>query len=397
MSLQAERKPGFTFSTLYLLILIAGMSFSVTGSVIPEISSTFRLSRTAVASLPQAQFFGGFFGLIVLGVLISRVRPRLILASAILTMAAGALLIGLIHTYSGLTVFLFFCVGTSMSIIFGLTGVIVSRASGEQAARSLNIHYSFMSAGVVLSPLVYAALFSAGRSYHAMFVVIAVLGFIAGFAVSILSLPHASLGSGYSRAVGLSLFRDHRGFLALILLMSFLYMGSESIPNNWIPKYLDDTFAGFSEFRSRLMLSLFWAAVTGGRHLCAVVLSTWHKPRRLLALLCILAGACLLAAPNMPTRLSSELVLVVSGLFMSGIIPIIFSFSEHLPDSLSSIAFIMILTVGMLGASLTSRAVGFLTDLAGFRLSIMAGALPLFVVTALAACLRKEKKWVGSA
>jgi FHS family L-fucose permease-like MFS transporter len=389
MSLQAKKEG--SFSILYLLILIAGMSFSVTGAIIPEISATFLLSRTAVASLPQAQFFGGFFGLIVLGALISRVQPRLLLAGAILKMAAVALLIGLTRTYTELTVFLFFCVGTSMSIIFGLTGVIVSRASGAQAARNLNIHYSFMSAGVVLSPLVYAALSSAGQSYRAIFLVIAALGFSAGFAVSIVSLPHASLGSGYSRAVGLSLFRDHRRFLALILLMSFCYMGSESIPNNWIPKYLDDTFAGFSEFRSRLVLSLFWTAVTVGRYICAGVLSAWRKPRRLLALLCLLAGGCLLAAPNMGTRIFSETVLVVSGLFLSGIIPIIFSFSEQLPSSLSSIVFILILTVGMLGASLTSRAVGFLTDRAGFRLSIMAGALPLFVVIALVPYLTERR------
>lgn len=378
-----EQSKTFPFYILYCLIFIAGMSFSVTGAIIPEIAKTFNLTSGEVSALPQAQFFGGFLGLVVLGFLFSHASPRILLAFSMLIMAIGALIIVLITRYSGLVLFIFFCIGMSMSIIFGLTGVIVSRASGANSARNLNIHYSFMSAGVVLSPVLYGMLVSAGFSYRAMFMIISGLAFAAGTAAGIIPLPTVQLGEGYSVITIKAFFREHILFLLVILIMSLCYMGSESIPNNWIPKFLDDTFEGFPEFRSRLILSLFWASVTVGRYICAAVLNYWKNPRGLLAILSLFAAACLIIAPNMPGRTSAEVVLATSGLFFSGIIPIIFSFTEQLPERLAGIVFILVLTVGMLGASLASRGVGLLADRFGFRPAIMLGAVPLIIIVVL--------------
>jgi fucose permease len=378
-----EQSKTFPFYILYCLIFIAGMSFSVTGAIIPEIAKTFNLTSGEVSTLPQAQFFGGFLGLVVLGFLLSHASPRILLAFSMLIMAIGALIIVFITRYSGLVLFIFFCIGMSMSIIFGLTGVIVSRASGANSARNLNIHYSFMSAGVVLSPVLYGMLVSAGFSYRAMFMIISGLAFAAGTAAGIIPLPPVQLGEGYSVSTIKVFFREHILFLLVILIMSLCYMGSESIPNNWIPKFLNDTFEGFPEFRSRLILSLFWASVTVGRYICAAVLNYWKNPRGLLAILSLLAASCLIMAPNMSGRTSTEIVLAASGLFFSGIIPIIFSFTEQLPERLSGIVFILVLTVGMLGASLASRGVGLVADRFGFRPAIMLGAVPLIIIVVL--------------
>ena len=385
-----DQSKRFPFYILYCLIFIAGMSFSVTGAIIPEIADIFNLTSGEVSTLPQAQFFGGFFGLLLLGFLLSRVPPRILLSFFILTLAIGALILVFISKYSRLIPFLFFCIGTSMSIVFGLTGVIVSRASGVRSARNLNVHYSFMSAGVVLSPLLYGVLTTAGVSYKALFVIISGLAFAVGTAAAVITLPPVLLGEGYSVRIMKAMFREHLLFLIVILIMSLCYMGSESIPNNWIPKFLDDTFRGFADFRSRLILSLFWAAVTVGRYICAAILNRWNNSRGLLIILSLSAAACLIAAPNMPGRLSAEILLAGSGLFFSGIIPIIFSFTERLPEKLAGIVFILVLTIGMLGASLASRGVGLLADRFGFRPGVMIGAVPLLVIVVLSISGRRS-------
>ena len=373
----------FPFYILYCLIFVAGMSFSITGATIPEIAKIFNLTSGEVSKLPQMQFFGGFCGLLLLGFLISRVSPRVLLSLFMLKLAAGALVLVFIPRYSGLFPFLFFCIGTAMSVVFGLTGVIVSRASGDQSARNLNIHYSFMSAGVVLSPMVYGVLSTAGYSYRMIFIILGTLAFAAGSAAVVIHLPRVQLGEGYAANTMKALFKEHLLFLIVVLVMSLCYMGSESIPNNWIPKYLNDTFSGFSGFRSRLILSLFWASVTIGRYICAAVLKRWNNARGLLVILCFGASACLVAAPIVPSRLPAEILLAGSGLFFSGIIPIIFSFTERLPEKLAGIVFILVLTIGMLGASLASRGVGFLADSFGFRPAIMIGAVPLLLIVVL--------------
>jgi fucose permease len=246
-----------------------------------------------------------------------------------------------------------------------------------------------MSAGVVLSPVLYGILAGADLSYKVVFLLIGALALAAGSLAALISLPPVQLGEGYSMPMMKSLAGGPWRFLILLLVMSLCYMGSESIPNNWIPAYLDDQFRAFTDFRSRLVLSLFWSAVTVGRHICAAILKRWHNARGLLILLCLGAAFCLIAAPNMPGRLGTEMLLAGSGLFFSGIIPIIFSFTERFPQEVAGIVFILVLTVGMLGASLASRGFGFLAERFGFKPGIMSGAIPLLVIVVLSLTARR--------
>jgi len=242
-----------------------------------------------------------------------------------------------------------------------------------------------------LSPILYGLLANAGHSYRATFAIISGLAFVAGTTAAVLSLPPVQLGKGYSMSTLKALFNEHMLFLIVVLVMSLCYMGAESIPNNWIPKFLDDTFTGFADFRSRLILSLFWTAVTVGRYICAAILNRWNNSRGLLIILSLAAAGCLIAAPNMQWRLSAEILLAGSGLFFSGIIPIIFSFTEDLPKKLAGIVFILVLTIGMLGASLASRGIGYLVDSLGFRPAIIIGAVPLLVIVLLS--LSGRRSW----
>jgi fucose permease len=393
------------YALLYALIFTAGMAFSTTGSIVPEISETFALAKTQVSSLPLSQFAGGFVGLGLLAFLVARNRakPGTLLTAAIFTMSASALSLAALTDYSPAVLVAFFCAGASMSLIFDLTGALIARSSGEASARNLNIHYSFMSAGVVLSPLLHGALVFLGARYTALFLSIGVLSAALGVVTLFTSVPRIDLADGFSLPAVGRLPGEYRVFMIVVLAMSFCYMGAEAIPNNWIPKYLDDTFpaaggvtaGGVSGFRSRLVLALFWAAVTAGRRACAALLAAWKKPLALLGLLSLAVALFLIAVPTVKGRGAAESLLAASGLFYSGMIPIIFSLTEHVSKSTSSVMLILALAVGMLGASLTNKAVGLVADAVSFRAAVSMGALPLLVIIALIPVVKRVPSGSG--
>jgi fucose permease len=165
--------------------------------------------------------------------------------------------------------------------------------------------------------------------------------------------------------------------------MNLFYVGSESVPHTWIPKYFYDTFPGYSEFRLRLILSLFWASITAGRHICAVFLRRGAKPQTLLAVNSVAAAVLLAVAPVLRKGVSAEIMFIGSGLFFAGMFPTIISFVEHFSEQVSGTAFILVMASGLAGASVFSRSVGFIADRFGFTIGIMIGALPLISILVL--------------
>lgn len=377
-------KNGIFRYVLYLLEFTAGMSMSVTGSILPDISDVFSLSGSVSASIPAAQFMGGFTALVFIGFVFPLVKPKLLLLCAAAKLTLAAIFISVLGSFSFAVLAAFFCIGTSMSVIFVMPGVITSCEKDGKGAESMNILYSFMSAGVVVSPVVSGLLFERGSHYPAVFAFIAATAFVSAVITALTGFPEFSLGKGLSVAVIKGLAGRHSSFFITVLVMSLCYMGAEAVPNNWIPKYLSDSFPGFSEFRSRLVLSLFWAFITSGRYICVFLLRCWRKPETLLALLAVAAASCVSLAPLMNNRAAAEWLFMLSGLFFSGMMPIILSFTQKLTAGLSGAMFILILTVGMLGASVVSKAVGMTADRAGFGMAIMLGAVPLFVIILLA-------------
>ncbi len=362
---------------LFLLEFSGGLAMSSAGSILPDISDIFQLSRSAASWIPLSQFLGGFTGLLFLGIVLPKLKPRIALSCAAFIMTLSSLLISIIPTFSFTVIASFFFVGAPMVILFALPGVLVTHYRGENTAGDMNILYSFMSAGVVISPVITGVLLTAGYHYPTMFLIISSITFISGIISSLTPFPAVQLGRGLSFHILNELYRNQHFFFIAVLLMSLCYMGAETIPNNWIPKYLNDMFPGFADFRSRLILSLFWASITVGRYLCATLLRFWKKPEGLLAVLSLLTTACLITSPLMNSRIKTEVLFVLSGLFFSGMIPIIFSFSDAFPGDLSGIMFILIMAIGTLSASGFNKLVGIVADGAGFRIAVMLGAVPL--------------------
>jgi fucose permease len=188
------------------------------------------------------------------------------------------------------------------------------------------------------------------------------------------------LGEGFNIPVIRELIQKHKGLFFPVIAMSLCYMAAEAIPNNWIPGYFKSIFPENPGFRSRIFLSLFWASITVGRYICAAILNFWRKPKVLLMILSILSAGCLAAVPAGNNHKWAELMFTLTGLFLSGMIPIIFSFTDLLPEKLAGSCFILVLTIGMIGASGANKVFGFIAAAAGFRVGIAVGSIPALLV-----------------
>ncbi len=382
---------------LYLLIFTAGMSFSLLGAALPDVSLLFDLSKSQASSLPLAQFSGDFAGLLLLGLTLSRAR-HLLYGSALALCAAGVL-ISLAPGFSMWLKVWFFLFGAASGILITLPGMISARVAAGQAARSMNLLYAFFSAGVMTAPIGSGVLVELGLHFREAFLALSGLALVAGVAAAFSRMPIPELGQGLYPTAMRDLVKDHRGILAVVIVMNLCYVGAEAVPNAWIPKYLQDTFPGRSELGSAAVLSLFWGAITGGRFLCAALLKKGVRPRALLAGLAALSCATLAAAPMAGSLMAAQALFVASGLFFSGMFPVIISHTEHIPERSSGTMFIMVMAAGMLGASAAGKSVGVIADAvsfpAGMGLAALLSAGVLFLIPLLSRQSRGGEEFEG--
>jgi fucose permease len=361
-----------------LIIFSTGLSFSLIGAALPDITNLYSLTKTEASTLPFLQFVGAYGGLALL-VFFAK-KPRLLLSTAAMLQCLSALYIAVIPGYTTILKVCFFLFGASGNIIVPLTGMIITRAGEGGAARNLNVHFGFFSAGVMAAPLYSGMLFNHGLHYGPTYLVLSAVAFIAFVAVLPSALPAVSIGSRMNASVLREVFSSHGRYLIIVLVVNVLYVSAESIPNTWIPKYFTDIFPHYSSFRTRFVLTLFWGAITAGRYICALLLHRGVKPVTLMLALSGAASVCLFAAASSRSGLTAELLYMLLGLFLSGIFPIIASSFEKLPERFTGMSFVLLIATGMLGASSVSKLSGFIADQVGFPLAMKTGSLFLIVI-----------------
>jgi fucose permease len=366
-----------------LVIFSTGLSFSLIGAALPDITVLYGLTKTQASTLPFLQFLGAYLGLALLTIASS--RPRLLLAGAAMVQCLAALYIALVPGYSLALKSCFFLFGAAGNIIVPLTGTIITKAGRGGAARDLNVHYGFFSAGVMAAPLYSGLLYNQGFHYGPSYMVLGAVAFAAFIAALLDALPETGNSTRITGSVFRQVFVSHGKFLLIILAVNILYVSAESIPNTWIPKYFTDVFPHYSSFRTRFVLTLFWGAITAGRYICALLLHRGAKPVTLMMSLSGAASICLFAAASSRYGLYAELLFTMLGLFLSGMFPLIASSFERLPEKYTDMSFVLLIATGMIGASGVSKLSGYIADQAGFHLAMKTGSIFLvFVLVVLA-------------
>jgi len=374
---------------LIIFNLVSGLSFSLAGSILPELSSVYSLSSSQAALVPYYHFIGNFGGLLLLGILIQKARTITVASTVLLF--GSSLYLALIPGFTLLFKLSFLVLGASSTVLVALPGMILSRADPGQAAKNLSFLFAFFCIGVILSPAFTSALIRFGFSYRGAFLILSLAAGAALTTSIVFRRPLPDLGEGLSPAVVGGAFKTHGLFLVIIIVIAFLYGAAESIPNVWIPKYLQDR-GGSAGMDVRIILSLFWAAMTVGRYICSWLVARFVKPLILLLSLSLLGGAVLFFTPRLVHPGYSALGFILTGLFLSGMYPLIIAWVDYLPAKYTSM-FMIVWAGSMAGGSVMSRVAGRVIESVSFNMGISIGAVPLALIALLLFYARNQTRF----
>jgi fucose permease len=169
------------------------------------------------------------------------------------------------------------------------------------------------------------------------------------------------------------------GYVAMMVLALFLYVGAEVSVSSGIPLYLQDRFHVDLNKVGLLGTGLFFLALTIGRFSGGVLL-TWMKPRTFLFLTCLLSLAGLLAM-FFPSQTVAVAGFFLIGLGFANIFPLIFSIViDKLPEHANVLSGLMVMAI--VGAAIVPPIMGLVADsLGSVQLSFLVPLLCLVYIT----------------
>ena len=237
---------------------------------------------------------------------------------------------------------------------------------GETAVTAL---HTLLGTGTALAPLIVALLTSGGRWW-----LLPVAVGVASFALALLAL---------TQTLRISAEDDHRSSMlgataiARALPMRFwvwiafalLYGICETLFGNWGTVYLHEQ-RSLPPATANLALAVFWAAVTVGRLLVAVV-STRIPPSLVLRVLPVLIAIALMSVAAAGGATSGVLAFALAGVACSACLPLsIGTASSETPRFVEAISGWMVAAY-MMGYGIGAFAVGPLRQVGNFELSIV--------------------------
>lgn len=337
--------------------LLAGMVLVLLSPALEGVLRTLNVAEQGGGTLYFSYFTGASLSTLSISWLARLSSSRVILQTACALVAAG--LWG--FSFCG-TLFqagcCFFFVGAANAILVAFPGAILASEKGAGSGKAMTILYTFFALGVMLCPSVCGMLLAGGISWQRLFQAMGVLCALYALGVSLSRLPGAEETSGLRWKSIREARAGDRGLLVGAMLLNVLYVGVETSLIGWVVYYLRQIFPEDADvFRASRVLSFFWLAMILGRLLTALVLDRLGS---FLTLGGLILGAAVSWAFALAARelLAVEFLFALTGLFFSGIFPIIASYAGRFPRHSASLAFSLIVAAGGVGGGVVPYLVG---------------------------------------
>jgi fucose permease len=325
----------------------------------------FELSNFAA----QLVTFTGFlmFGIlsVPMGVLQDKKGKKTVLLLGLSIMLAGIL----IPAIMGLTTFPVFLITVLLLGAGGTTlqvagNPIMRDVSAEgKYSRNLSMGQFVKAIGSLSGPLIPVI---AARYYGLSWNVIFPIYSVAVLITLLVCLPlkvNDEHEPGHEPATfGSSLGMLKNGYVAMMVLALFLYVGAEVSVSSGIPLYLQDRFHLDTTKIGLLGTGLFFLSLTIGRFSGGVIL-TWMKPKMFFIITCLLSIAGLLAMFTLSATVAAAGFFVI-GLGFANIFPLIFSIViDHMPSQANALSGLMVMAI--VGGAIVPPIMGLVSDATG--------------------------------
>ncbi len=360
---------------VFLAFLAMGFGDAV-GPFVGLAKEQFQLSNFMAQMIPFVSFL--MFGIlsVPMGVYQDKKGKRFVLILGLAVMLAGIL----IPTAMGLStfpVFLFtmLLLGAGATTLQVAGNPIMRDVSPEgKYARNLSLGQFVKAIGSLSGPLIpVIARWAFEASWSVIFPIYSVALLITLLAVMPLKVDERRSPDHKATTFGSCLALLKNGYVAMMVLGIFLYVGAEVSVSSGIPLYLKDRFQVDITRVGLLGTGLFFLALTVGRFLGGLFLN-WMRPRRFFVVTSVLSVAGLLGmfVPSKPVAVASFAVI---GLCFANIFPLIFSIVvDSMPEHTNALSGLMITAIlggailppvmGLVADSVGSTQLGFLVPLA---------------------------------
>ncbi|WP_405106451.1 MFS transporter [Paenibacillus sp. FSL K6-1217] len=345
-----------------LSYFVIGLAHVVLGSILPILLQHYDRNYSEGGQLIFSQFAGFLAGVLVSPLLNRRFGKRggILIATGLLLCAELAY--AFLPPWGWMYV-IAVAAGFGFGMIEAVIGTIIIAAVTEGTAVAMSRLEVLFGVGALLMPLAASPLIAAGQ-WRLAFLIVAAFSLISllfwtksGFGPlqSVLderpSRPAQRAAASKTRRLSLPYKGKQWVVLGLFILFFFLYVGTEMSLVNFMPAIFIAKL-GMSESSAALTVTFFWLAMSAGR-LFAGVIAERISYRIYVLVSCFAALLLLIVFPFAGHRLAAFAVILLLGLFMSGIFSIALVFSSKLlPGAEESTPSIMIASGGIGGAVL---------------------------------------------
>ncbi|MEK8204408.1 MFS transporter [Paenibacillus sp. FSL L8-0696] len=347
-----------------LSYFVIGLAHVVLGSILPVLLQHYDQNYSAGGELIFSQFAGFLAGVLVSPLLNRRFGKRggILIATSLLIVAEVAY--AFLPPW-GWMYFIAVAAGFGFGMIEAVIGTIIIGAVTEGTAIAMSRLEVLFGIGALVMPLIASPLIAAG-AWRLAFLIVAAFSLISlilwarghfGNLQRMLDERASVQGADNSHS---SSSRSNKKFpykgkqwilLGIFIVFFFLYVGTEMSLVNFMPAIFIAKL-GMTESAAALTVTFFWLAMSTGR-LFAGVIAEKISYRVYILSSCLLTLLLLTLFPFTDNRMTAFIVILLLGLFMSGIFSIALVFSSKmLPGTEESTPSIMIASGGVGGALL---------------------------------------------
>lgn len=377
-----------TFISVFVGILLFGVSMVMIGSVLPLLKIRLGLSDIVAGGLFSILPFGLLIGSIFFGPVSDRYGYRWVLSTASLFLAIG--FIGIAHSLSLELLrvcILFFGIGGG--VINGATSALISDlSSDDKKIANLNLLGVFFGLGAFCMPLVLSTLNQS--DYVTVINIVAIVCILVAALFLFISYPLAVEKEKISFKL-LPLFLKNKVFL-IICFFLFFQSAFEAIMNNWSVSYFIQ-YLQIDQKQALVALSFLVLGMTLMRVLTGGIfrnISTKNLLR--IAFVFLSTGAICLFI-----QLPSHYYLNTFGLFLIGAglspgFPVMLGLTGNMYKEISGTAFSFVMLVALTGNIVINYITGVLVQYFGVRAFVYVILAEIIIMFTLYMFIRKEKK-----
>jgi len=334
-----------------LAIFVYGMIASMLGTILPDLSSRFKLSPQQNGTIAFCQALGLILASVSVGPLIDNEGKKvgMILGLALITLAL--FLLPRSNGFGSIAAYLFL-LGIGGGIIVTTANALGSDVSPEHRGTALNLLNLFFGLGGLATPFISANLLSR-NSVKLCYLVASLTG--ATLLVNIATTMPQPTGA---QSFVFSQIGDliGRGDLWLLALFLFLYVASEVGVWNWLVQHL--IAQGIPESNALNVLSLGFALglLVGRVGVSRVLISVSALNVTLAASILMLITTYLMLQTKDPKV--AWILVFLAGVSMAPVFPTTLAIVGDAFPKMTGTAFGMVITAGWIGLAVSSRIIG---------------------------------------